>query len=166
MEHAILKKCEDPLYSVQLISLRRPGFTCSSGWFHHSSLEIQLFGWGCQRTAIFLQRSWFGFKDLAVLLMDIRDRSLSHLFIVFAVRIVCLLGSGPRRRSGVSTYPDTVNEQHLGSILGMWPMFPSNMRFEPSILVSPDQTKLFAIVWESFRLHLCFVFTLTCTVRP
>lgn len=95
-----------------------------------------------------------------------RDRSLSHLFIVLAVRIVCLLGSGPRRRSGVSTYPDTVNEQHLGSILGMWPMFPSNMRFEPSILVSPDQTKLFAIVWESFRLHLCFVFTLTCTVRP
>lgn len=40
------------------------------------------------------------------------------------VWIVCLLESGPRRKS---TYPDTVFEQHLGLILGMWPVFPSNM---------------------------------------
>lgn len=71
--------------------------------------------------------------------------SLSSLLLGL---FVCLLEREPRRRSGVSTYPDTVNEQTLGLILGMRPVFPSNMalRSEPSIWVSSDQRRLFAIV--------------------
>lgn len=132
---------------------------CSSGWFHHSSLKIQLLVW--MRMSVDGHFSpekllWVHIKDLAVLLKD-TQRSLG-LFVCWKVN----LGGGPEPPLTLTVLMNNIWDWYWACgqcFLQIW-------HFEPSISVSSDQRKLFAIVWESFRLHLCFVFTLTCTLRP
>lgn len=86
MEQVILKKCEDPLYSVQFISLRRSGFTVQFGVI--SSFFPRVLVWMMMSAhGLFSPQKliWVHIKDLAVLLKTSGDWSLSHFFIVVAV---------------------------------------------------------------------------------